>query len=95
MPRWEELVIGWILMFVVPKLVIVPIFGGMWRAMKKTDEQDAIDAVWLAEYKAQRGKGGGGGNDPVPAFRKRRSPRPRNPVGGGRRATERKSRTGS
>ena len=81
---WEELVVGWILMFVVPKLVIVPIFGGMWKAMKKTDEQDAIDAVWLAEYEAQR-RGGGGGNDPVPSFRRRRPQRPRTP-GGGRRA---------
>lgn len=92
--RWQEFVVGWILMFVVPKLVIVPIFGGMWRAMRNTDEQDRIDEVWLAEYEAQRGSGGGGGNDPVPAYRRRRPPRPRKP-GGGRRATERKSRTGS
>ena len=64
--------------------MIVPIFGGMWRAMKKTDEQDAIDAVWLAEYEAQR-KGGAAGTTGA-AFYRRRPPRPRTPGGGGRRA---------
>ena len=86
---WREFVFGWILIFALPKLVIVPIFGGMWRAMKKTDEQDLIDAVWLAEYEAQRRNGGGG--DPVVAYRKPRPPRPRNP--GVRRAAARKTRT--
>ena len=81
---WEELVVGWILMFILPKAVFLPVFRGMWRAMKKTDEQDVIDAIWLAEYDAQRK--GGGGNDPVPAFHRRRPPRPRTPGGGGRRA---------
>ena len=79
------------LMFVVPKLVFMPVFGGMWRAMKETDEQDAIDEVWLAEYEAQR-KGGGGGNDPVPSFRRRRPPRPRTPGGGRRAGGARKTR---
>jgi hypothetical protein len=88
---WRELLVGWVLIFILPKLVIVPIFGGMWRAMKKTDEQDRIDAIWLAEYEAQRGNGGGGGNDPVPAYRKRRPPRsPRN--SGDRRPGGRKTR---
>lgn len=90
---WQEFVVGWILMFTVPKLVIVPIFAGMWRAMKKTDEQDVIDAIWLAEYEAQRDGdgGGGGGNDTVPAYRRRRPTRPRNP--GGRRPGARKTRS--
>ncbi len=90
---WEELVVGWILMFTVPKLVIVPIFHEMWKAMKKTDEQDEIDAVWLAEYEAQRKGGGGGGNDPVPAFHRRRPPRPRTPDGGRRTGAARKTPT--
>ena len=69
-------------MFVVPKLVIVPVFGGMWRAMRNTDEQDRLDEIWLAEYEAQRR--GGGGGDPVPRLPAAAPPRPRNP--GGRRA---------
>jgi hypothetical protein len=85
---WRELLIGWVFMFVVPKLIIVPVFGGMWRAMKNTDAQDRLDEVWLAEYEAQHR--GGGGGDPVPAYRRPRPPRPRNP--GGRRAAGRKTR---
>jgi hypothetical protein len=85
---WREFVVGWVLIFLVPKLIIVPVFAGMWRAMKNTDEQDRLDAIWLAEYEAQRGNGGGG--DAVPAYRRRRPPRPRNP--GGRGAAGRKTR---
>ena len=80
-------------MFILPKAVFIPVFKAMWHAMKATDEQDRLDEIWLAEYEAGRGNGGGG-NDPVPAYRRRRPPRPpRNP--GGRRTAARKTRTPS
>ena len=73
--------------------VFLPVFKAMWNAMKATDEQDRLDAIFMAEYEAGNGNGGGG-NDPVPAYRRRRPPRPpRNP--GGRRAAARKTRTPS
>jgi hypothetical protein len=90
---WEEVVVGWLCFFVLPKAVFVPVFRAMWRAMKATDEQDRLDDIWLAEYEAEHGNGGGG-NDPVPAYRRRKPPRPpRNH--GGRRAAARKTRSPS
>ena len=90
---WEEVVVGWLFMFILPKAVFLPVFKAMWNAMKATDEQDRLDAIFMAEYEAGHGNGGGG-NNPVPAYRRRRPPRPpRNP--GGRRAAARKTRTPS
>lgn len=88
---WEEVVVGWLFFFILPKAVFIPVFRAMWRAMKATDEQDRLDEIWLAEYEAGHGNGGNG--DPVIAYRRPRAPRPRNP--GGRRAAARKTRTPS
>lgn len=74
---------GWILLFILPKGVFIPIFHAMYRAMAKTDEQDAIDAIWLAEYQRQHGDGG----EPVVVHRfKPRSPKPSGPREAGRKA---------
>jgi hypothetical protein len=93
MPVWEEILVGWLFMFILPKAVFVPVFHAMWRAMKATDEQDRLDEIWLAEYQA--GHGNGGGNDPVPAYRRRQPPRPPRTPGGRRGGAARKTRSRS
>ncbi len=80
MPWWlHHLLIGWIGM----KIVLVPAFIAMRRALRATDEQDRLDAIWLAEYEAGRG----GGGDPIAVRRHR--PRPRSPRDGAVLRTQR------
>ena len=57
MSLWEEILWVWIVMTILPKLVIVPIWHFMWKALHDTKRQDEIDAAWLAGL----GNGGGGG----------------------------------
>ena len=71
--RWQELLVGWIVFFVIPKGVFIPVFGAMYRAMRNTDEQDRLDEIYLAEL-AARGDDGG---DPVHARFRRRPVKPR------------------
>ncbi len=68
---WQEILYGWILLTVVPKLLVIPVWRWMYGAMKATDEQDAIDAAWLASLESG-GAGSGGSGD-----RTRRPRRPR------------------
>jgi len=86
---WREIIIGWIMFFILPKGVFLPIFGGMWRAMKNTDEQDRIDAIYLAE----RARSGDDGGEPVPARYRRKPVKPRD--SGPRRETTKKLRAPS
>jgi|1186.fasta_scaffold438404_2 hypothetical protein len=86
---WQELLVGWIVFFVIPKGVFLPVFGAMYRAMKNTDEQDRRDAVYLAE----RARSNGDGDDPVPARYRRRPVKPRDD--GPRRETTKKLRAPS
>ena len=86
---WQELLVGWIVFFVIPKGVFIPVFGAMYRAMKNTDEQDRIDEVYLAELAAR----GGDGGEPVPARFRRKPVKPRD--SGPRRETTAKLRAPS
>jgi hypothetical protein len=63
-----EIVVGWIVIFTLPKLALIPVFRALWRAMKASERQDELDAAWLAD---QRGDGG-----PPLRFRPRRPRRP-------------------
>jgi hypothetical protein len=82
MPSWlYHVLLGWIGM----KIVLVPAFIAMRRALRATDEQDRLDAIWLAEYEARRGEGG----DLIAARRHR--PRPRSPRDGRAARTKRTS----
>jgi hypothetical protein len=79
MSLWEEILWAWIVMTILPKLVIIPVWHSMWQALNDTKRQDAIDAAWLA------GLGnGGGGTDRHPRERRpwTRGPK-RGPRGGG------------
>jgi hypothetical protein len=79
MSLWEEILWAWIVMTILPKLVIIPVWRFMWQALGDTKRQDAIDAAWLA------GLGnGGGGTDRHPRERRpwTRGPK-RGPRGGG------------
>jgi hypothetical protein len=78
---WEEIVVGWLVGFVLPKLIIVPIFRGMYRSMRATEALDAADRAEL-----ERDNDGGAG-----VRRHRRRPGPRRP--GGLRARVRQPRT--
>ena len=48
MSLWEEILWVWIVMTILPKLVIIPIWHFMWQALHDTKRQDEIDAA-LAE----------------------------------------------
>jgi hypothetical protein len=80
MSLWEEILWAWIVMTILPKLVIIPVWRFMWQALGDTKRQDAIDAAWLAGL----GNGGGGGTDRHPRERRpwTRGPK-RGPRGGG------------
>lgn len=69
---WQEILYGWILLTIAPKLFVIPVWRWMYSAMKDTERQDAIDAAWL-ESLGTSGPGGGSGDR---ADRSRR-PRPR------------------
>lgn len=78
MTLWEEILYVWILLTILPKLVIIPIFRWLMRAIEDTKRQDAIDAQWLASLE------GGGSDDDRGQRRRRRPPRvPHGPHFGG------------
>jgi hypothetical protein len=81
MSLWEEILWVWIVMTILPKLVIIPIWHFMWQALHDTKRQDEIDAAWLAGL---GNGGGGGGTDRHPRERRpwTRGPK-RGPRGGG------------
>jgi hypothetical protein len=83
MTLWEEILYIWILLTIMPKLVIIPIFRWLLRAIQDTKHQDEIDAIWLASLES-------GGSDDDRGTRRRRSrPRgPRGPRAGGGRAVQ-------
>jgi hypothetical protein len=86
---WQEIVFGWLIVFMGPKLLVIPVWRGMWKAMKETERLDEADRVWL---EAQR-HGNGGEFEPVPArFRPRTPRRPRGPDQA-RRAAPRSTRS--
>jgi hypothetical protein len=58
-----------------PKLVIVPIYRGMYRAMRATEALNRADDEWLER---ERRRGGG---DPARVRRRRGPNRPRRPGG--------------
>ena len=62
MPLWEEILWGWIVFTIAPKLLIIPVWKWMWQAMRDSERQDEIDRLWLEGLQG----GGGGGNDRHP-----------------------------
>ena len=80
MSLWEEILWGWIIMTIAPKLIVIPIWRWMWQAMKDSERQDEIDREWLEGFNS----GNGGGNDRHPRERRPWMPGPRRgPRGGG------------
>jgi hypothetical protein len=76
---WEKILFFWVLLFLTPKLVFVPMFRAMYRAMAYTDRQDELDKEWLDAYDRRHG-----GDDGLVRRRRRRGPgpnRPRRPGG--------------
>jgi len=72
---WRDLLIGWVCFFLLPKAIVWPIFRGMWRSMKATEQLDERDRIWLEEQ-AARGEDDG---DTVRPYPRRRGPRPGGP----------------
>ena len=70
-------VFGWAFAF-GPKLIILPIYRGMYRAMRATEALNRADDEWLAELERERRRGGG---DPARVRRRRGPNRPRRPGG--------------
>ncbi|MGA0122145.1 MAG: hypothetical protein ACO3KD_03960 [Gaiellales bacterium] len=64
---WQEILWGWIILTIAPKLIVIPVWRWMWGAVKDTERQDAIDAAWLAGL---GGGGSGGGTDRHPRSRR-------------------------
>jgi hypothetical protein len=88
---WMHILIGWVLLFILPKLAVVPVYRWLWRAMKESDALDARDAAWL------RGEEGDGRwpppwrqTEPQPAPR----PGPERRRPDGRRSRLRRTRAG-
>ncbi len=74
----------WVLIFTVPKLLVIPLVKWMWDAMKASDRQDEADALWLAERERARGDDGGGSHVHRPVRPRPERPwRPRRPGGTG------------
>ena len=89
MTLWQEILFVWIGMTIAPKLVIIPVWHIMWRALGDTKRQDEIDAAWLESLE---GGNGGTGVDRHPRERRpwTRGPK-RGPRGGaGARLIERR-----
>jgi hypothetical protein len=70
---WRDLLIGWVLLFLLPKMLVIPVFLGMWRSMRATEELDELDRAWL-EVPQPDPDGDGGSVHP---WSLRRPPRPR------------------
>ena len=80
MSLWEEILWGWIVFTIAPKLLIIPVWKWMWQAMRDSERQDEIDRLWLEGLQG----GDGGGNDRHPRERRPWMPGPRRgPRGGG------------
>ena len=73
MSLWQEIIWGWVVMTIAPKLIVIPIWRWMWQAMKDSERQDEIDREWLQGLNG----GGGGGNDRHPRERRPWMPGPR------------------
>ena len=71
----EKILLFWVLLFLTPKLVFVPVFRAMYRAMAATDRQDELDREWLDAYERRQR-----GDDDLRRRRRRpRGPRPTRP----------------
>jgi hypothetical protein len=88
---WTHILVGWVLLLILPKLAVLPVYRWLWHAMKASDALDAADAAWL------RGQEGDGRwpppwrqPDPQPAPRS--GPERRHPGGG--RSRRRSTRVG-
>jgi hypothetical protein len=69
----EEILLGWVLGFILPKSIIIPIFRGMYRSMRETERLDAAE-----RDAAMRFGNDSDGGPPVRRFKPRRRPtRPR------------------
>jgi len=71
---WEEILWGWIILTILPKLLVIPVWRWMRQALRDTERQDAIDAAWLAGL---GGGSGGGGVARHPRSRRPWTPGPR------------------
>ena len=58
MTLWQEILFVWIGMTIAPKLIIIPVWHIMWKALGDTKRQDEIDAVWLESLEGGSGPGG-------------------------------------
>jgi hypothetical protein len=76
---WEKILVFWVLAGVLPKVIFLPMFRAMYRAMAATDEQDEIDREWLADYERRQRRDDG----LVRRRRHRRRPGPTRPRGPG------------
>ena len=91
MTLWQEILFVWIGMTIAPKLIIIPVWHIMWKALGDTKRQDEIDAAWLESLE---GDSGPGGTDRHPRERRpwTRGPKrgPRSGGGAGARLDERR-----
>jgi hypothetical protein len=76
---WEKILVFWVLASAMPKLIFLPMFRAMYRAMAATDAQEELDREWLAAYEQRQRPDDG----PVRRRRRRRGPRPTRPRGPG------------
>lgn len=81
MTTFEKILFFWVLLFATPKLIFIPMFRAMYKAMAYTDAQEAADREWLAAYERRRGRG----DDGLVRRRRRRPPpfSPKRPQGPG------------
>ncbi len=84
----------WVLIFTVPKLLIIPLVKWMWDAMRASERQDVEDALWLAQLEAvgSGATGDGDGGALVGPSRVPRPSRPWRPRGPGSRGPARRGR---
>ena len=57
MSTFEKILFFWVLLFATPKLIFIPMFRAMYRAMAYTDAQEELDKEWLAAYERRHGRG--------------------------------------
>ena len=57
---FEKILFFWVLLFATPKLIFIPMFRAMYRAMADTDAQEELDKEWLAAYERRHGRGDDG-----------------------------------
>ncbi len=77
MTLWEEILWGWIIITILPKLGVIPVWRWMLQAARDTERQDELDAAWLASLR-------GGGSGGTPRRHRRLRPWGRGPRGGPR-----------